>query len=186
MRGQVQTECNAIRDLFAPTTAAMESSQHDRRLNHKEVERHLTQEFGGNRVDNGDFACGGKRARWPRCGPASRSVDGSPRGLGDLCLLSRHRWAHTIPTLEGRRFGTPLAGFGQREWLRELPLEKVNKFNPRCVEGRLLGFCLRSSRYIVVDFDGRLRFVRTVKRTSSEGRWTIASPRDPFSAGDLG
>ena len=88
--------------------------------------------------------------------------------------------------LKGRRFGTPLAGFGQRVWLRELPLEKVNKFNPRCVEARLLGFCLRSSRYIVVDFDGRLRFVRTVKRTSSEGRWTIASPRDPFSAGDLG
>ena len=30
-----------------------------------------------------------------------RAADGTPRGLGDLCLLSRHRWAHTIPTLEG-------------------------------------------------------------------------------------
>ena len=48
-RGQVQTECNALRDLFARTT-------HDRRLNHKEAERHLSQHFGGNRVDYGDFA----------------------------------------------------------------------------------------------------------------------------------
>ena len=53
VRGQDQTECNAIRDLFARTTTVMGSSQHDRRLNHKEVERHLR----GNRVDYGDFAC---------------------------------------------------------------------------------------------------------------------------------
>ena len=46
-----QTECNALRDLFARTTAAMSSSgpQHDRRLNH----RHLPQHFG---LDYGDLA----------------------------------------------------------------------------------------------------------------------------------
>ena len=46
VRGQVQTECNAVRDLFARTTAAMSGSQHDRRLNHREAERHLPQQLG--------------------------------------------------------------------------------------------------------------------------------------------
>ena len=55
-----------------------------------------------------------------------------------------------------RKFGTPLACFGERVWLRDFVLERVNKFNPRCTEARLLGFCLESSRYIVVDFDGNL------------------------------
>ena len=31
-----------------------------------------------------------------------------------------------------------------------------DQFNPWCVEARLLGFCLQSSRYIVADFRGRL------------------------------
>ena len=58
VKGQVQTECNALRDLFARTTAAISSSgsQHDRRLNHKEAGRHLPQQFGGSRLDYGDFA----------------------------------------------------------------------------------------------------------------------------------
>ena len=58
VRGQVQTECNALRDLFARTTAALSSSgsQHDRRLNHREAGRHLPQQFGGSRLDLGDFA----------------------------------------------------------------------------------------------------------------------------------
>ena len=58
VKGQVQTECNALRDLFARTTTAMSSSgpQHDRRLNHREAGRHLPQEFGGSRPDHGDFA----------------------------------------------------------------------------------------------------------------------------------
>ena len=57
-RGQVQTECNALRDLFARTTTAMSSSgsQHVQRLNHKEAGRHLPQQFGGGRLDHGDFA----------------------------------------------------------------------------------------------------------------------------------
>ena len=55
--------------------------------------------------------------------------------------------------LKARKFGTPLAGFGERVWLRDPLLERVNKFNPRCTEARLLGFCLKSSRHIVVDFD---------------------------------
>ena len=58
VRGQVQTECNALRDLFARTTAAISSpgAQHDRRLNHWEAERHLPQQFGGSRLDHGHFA----------------------------------------------------------------------------------------------------------------------------------
>ena len=53
---QVQTKCNALRDLFARTTATMAGSQHDGRLNHEEAERHLPQQVGGSRVDYGDFA----------------------------------------------------------------------------------------------------------------------------------
>ena len=58
VKGQVQTECNVLRDLFAQTTTAMSSSgpQHDRRLNHREAGRHLPQQFGGSRLDYGDFA----------------------------------------------------------------------------------------------------------------------------------
>ena len=37
----------------------------------------------------------------------------------------------------------------------------------------------------MVGSDGRFRLVRTVKRTSPEDRWKIASPSDPFSAGDV-
>ena len=60
-----------------------------------------------------------------------------------------------IRRLKVRKFGTPLAGFGERVWLRDSFRERENKFNPRCIEARLLGFCLKSSRYIVGDFDKR-------------------------------
>ena len=71
---------------------------------------------------------------------------------------------------------TPLAGFGERVWLRDLILERANKFNPRCTEARLLGFCLlKSSRYVVVDFDGRSRTVRTINRANADDRWKVAS-----------
>ena len=58
VKGQVQTECNALRDLFARTTTDLSSSgsQHDRRVNHREAGRHLPQQFDGSRLDNGDFA----------------------------------------------------------------------------------------------------------------------------------
>ena len=57
VKGQVQTECTALRDVFARTTTAMSSSvpQHDRRLNHREAGRHFPQQFGGSRLDHGDF-----------------------------------------------------------------------------------------------------------------------------------
>ena len=47
-----------LRDLFARTTTAMSIPfpQHDRRLNHREAGRHLPQQFGGSRLDFGDFA----------------------------------------------------------------------------------------------------------------------------------
>ena len=57
---------------------------------------------------------------------------------------------HTLfRRLKVRKFGTPLAGFGERVWFRDPVLERVNKFNPGCTEARLFGFCLKSSRYIV-------------------------------------
>ena len=58
VRGQVRTESNALRDLFAWTTTALSSSgsQHDRRLKHREAGRHLPQQLGGSRLDYGDFA----------------------------------------------------------------------------------------------------------------------------------
>ena len=65
-------------------------------------------------------------------------------------------------------------------WLRDPVLERVNTFNPRCTEAMLLGFCLKSSRYIAVDFDGRFRMVRTIKRANADDRWKVVSPRDPF------
>ena len=55
--------------------------------------------------------------------------------------------------VKGRKFDTPLSGFGERVWLRDPALERANKFNPRCTAARLFGFCLDSSRYIAVDFD---------------------------------
>ena len=87
--------------------------------------------------------------------------------------------------LQERKFGTPRAGVGKRVWLRDSVLERVNRFNPRCTEARLLGFCVKSHRYIVVDFDGRFRMVRTIKRAHADDRWKVLSPRDPFSAADL-
>ena len=89
------------------------------------------------------------------------------------------------PRLKGRKLGAPLAGFGERVWLRHPVLERFHKFNPRCTEARLLGFCLKSSCNIVVDFDGRFRMVRTVKRANADDRWKVVSPRDLFSAADL-
>ena len=36
-----------------------------------------------------------------------------------------------------------------------------------------------------VDFNGRFRMVRTIKRANADDRWKVVSPRDPFSAADL-
>ena len=80
--------------------------------------------------------------------------------------------------LKGRKFGTPLAGFGERVWLREPWRKRTSSIRDVSRRGR-------PSRHIVVDFDSRFRFVRMVKRASPEDRWTIASPRGRFSAGDL-
>ena len=52
----MQTACSALPDLFARTTATMAGSRHFRPLNHREAERHLPQQFGGSRVDYGDYA----------------------------------------------------------------------------------------------------------------------------------
>ena len=125
-----------------------------------------------------------KRAGGPRCWPTSDRVDGTPRRSSDLRLHGRSRRTHAR-RIKGRKFGTPLAGFGERVWLRDPVLERVNKFNPRCTEARLLGFCLKSSCYIVVDFDERFRMVRTIKRANADDRWKVVSPRELFSAANL-
>ena len=49
----------------------------------------------------------------------------------------------------------------------------------------MLGFCVQSSLYIVVDFDGRFRMVRTIKRANADDKCKVVSPRDPFSAAHL-
>ena len=82
--------------------------------------------------------------------------------------------------LKERKFSAPLAGFDERVWLRGLVLERVNKFYPRCTEARLIGFCLKSSLYIVVDYGGRFRMFRTIKRANADDRWKVVSPRGSF------
>ena len=76
------------------------------------------------------------------------------------------------------KFGTPLAGFGECVWFRDPILERANKFNPRCTEAKLLGFCHKSSR-------GRFRMVRTIKRANADDRRKVVSQKDLFSAADL-
>ena len=99
-------------------------------------------------------------------------------GADGLTPFRRSKW---------RKFGTPLAGFGERVWLRDPVLEKANKFTPRRTARRrgCSGSALESSRYIVVDFDGRFRMVQTIKRANADDRWKVVSPREPFSAADL-
>ena len=82
--------------------------------------------------------------------------------------------------LKRRKFGTPLAGFGERVWLREPPLEKVNKFNPRCVEARLLGVCLRSSRYIVFDADSSFPLRSDGQEGQPRGQMDDGVTKGPF------
>ena len=45
----------------------------------------------------------------------------------------------------------------------------------------MLGFCLKRSRYIVMDFDGRFRMVQTIKRASADHRWKVESKRSFLS-----
>ena len=42
--------------LFHQAALSSSVSQHERRLNHREAGRHLPQQFGGSRLDYGDFA----------------------------------------------------------------------------------------------------------------------------------
>ena len=126
------------------------------------------------------------------------AVEGSPRAGVTSARISWRGWCTMPPRystraqsvqmgltplrrVKGRKFGTPLAGCGERVRLREPPVEKVNKFDPRCVEARLLKFFRRSSRCIEVSSDGSFRLVRRVKRTGFQDRWKIGSPHDKGS-----
>ena len=56
VKSQVQTECNALRDLFGRTTTAMTSPQYNRRLNRREAGSRFPQQFVGSRLDCGNLA----------------------------------------------------------------------------------------------------------------------------------
>ena len=60
VKGQVENRVQcAARSLCTShygTAISGSGSQHDRRLNHREAGRHLPQQFGGSRLDYGDFA----------------------------------------------------------------------------------------------------------------------------------
>ena len=73
-----------------------------------------------------------------------------------------------------RKSGTPLAGFGERVWLRDPCSGKSEQVQPEMHRGEV---ALKSSRYIVPDFDGMFRMVRTVKRATADDRWKNVSPR---------
>ena len=92
--------------------------------------------------------------------------------------------AQSVPTpcrrSKRRKFGFPLAEFGERLWLMEPPLEKLKEVQSKVW---LLVFCLR--RDVVVDVDGRFRLLRTLKGTSFEDRWKTVSRSDFFLAGNF-
>ena len=140
-------------------------------------------------------------------GETSPPGDSAGNGIAERAILTVRGLVRTTKAvveenvLEGRDAGPRLTvwmvhyaaqvicacmiGFGERVWLKDPVLERVNKFNPRCTEERLLGFCLKSSSNIVADFDGRFRMAWTIKRANTDDRWKVVSPKDPVSAADL-
>ena len=103
VKGQVETECNALRDLFARTTTAESSSapQHDQRLNPMEAGRHLPQQFGGSRLDHDDFAF----RMQGYAAVLSRDGQGGSL-LREVAKLDKFE-DNTIETLGGTFFGCP-------------------------------------------------------------------------------
>ena len=95
-------------------------------------------------------------------GPASDGVDGTSCRSSDLRLHGRSRRTHAIQAIKGAQVRHATGQVSVNACGSEtLFWEERTRFNPRCTEARLLGFCLKSSRYIVVDFDGRFRMFRT-------------------------
>ena len=93
--------------------------------------------------DNGH--CGGTCTCWSYRWPASDGADGAPCRAGTQRSVGADGLT-PIRRLKGRKFGTELAGVGERVWLSEPALGKVNKFNPRCGGARLLGFVISLHR----------------------------------------
>ena len=102
-----------------------------------------------------------------------------------ICAWLEQTDSHHFGGYRSASLGRRWRGLVSACWFRDPVLERVNKFNSRCTEAQLLGFCLKSHRKIVVDFDGRFRMVRTIKRAHADDRWKVVSPRDPFSGADL-
>ena len=144
-----------------------ERSQRTRRLNSQRV---VKDTLGNSRSHKDDEGCR-KCTRWLCCRP-------SPKAW----MVHRADQVHKTYTVSTDGL-TPFSAFEgthvwhstrwvcERVWLRQPPLEKVSKRG-----------CWGSAS---VDFFGRFRFVRTVKRISFEDRCKIVSPSDAFSAGDL-
>ena len=56
VQAAVRAECDTLRQLFTQAAAQQRQQPQQRRLNHREADRHLPQAFGGNRQDYADFA----------------------------------------------------------------------------------------------------------------------------------
>ena len=104
-------------------------------------------------------------------------------GSSDLRLRRR---THAIQAIRGAQVLHAAGGFSVNACVSETRFLTERTSSIRgATEARLLGFSLKSFRYIVVDFDGRFRMVRTFKRANADDRWKVVSPRDPFSAADV-
>ena len=80
----------------------------------------------------------------------------------------------------GRRHSLPRCVFGERVWYRVGPLTPGSKADDRMVEGRFVGFQLKTGQYIVVA-NGEIVAARTIRRMPAEERW-----KDPEKVLDVG
>ena len=79
----------------------------------------------------------------------------------------RQMGSHRFGAQKGRKIGT-----------------QGEQFQPKVCRGEVTWVLPQFISVHRGGFDGRFRLVRTVKRTSFEDGWKIASPNNPFSAGD--
>ena len=104
------------------------------------------------------------------------------RDSGDLRLHGWNRQSHTFSAIEGAQV-----------WDAACLLASVNVYGSeiRRWEGEQVQSKMHGGETVwilphpatLVDFDGRFRMVRTMKRANADDRWAVVSPRDLFSAG---
>ena len=71
----------------------------------------------------------------------------------------------------GRRHALQRCVFGEKVWYRPGPLSGGTKAEDRMVEGRFVGFKLRTGEYVVIT-DGEAVAARTIKRMPEGDRWS--------------